>query len=418
MALDLDTFCAQKMAAEKQMKILHVLPFVAPRYGGSSTGILSLCKSLSELGVDVSIFTTNIDGKYDLDVPLGQEIIQDGYKITYFQVLQPRYFFYSFQMARALRIRIREFDLVHITTIYSFAALMAVRHCRKHKIPYIMNVAGDLNPYLLNWHAWRKKLYWKFTLRRDLELAEAIHYKCEGEVENARPLNLLVPAVIVPNGINIEEFRNLPPKGEFRKKNTVTADKYIILFLGRLSYVKGLDRLVEAFEELALKRNDLSLVLVGPDDEGFYGRIGKLIENEEILTRIVYAGALYKEEKLAVLQDADLLVLPSFSENFAISVIEAMSVGLPVVMSKTTNLSKELHRAKSALIVDCERKELVKGIENLLNDPQLRSQLSANGKRLVHERYTCEKSAEQMYRGYAEIIQQFSQKWEKSIPLQ
>jgi len=298
------------------MKILHVIASVAPRYGGPSKMVLELCRELGNRGHEVCIFTTNIDGDKNLDAPIDQYIPMNGFKIRYFPVQSPRRFIVSLPLASALKNSINNFDVVHIHSLYLFHNLIAGHYCRKYKIPHIIRPHGILDPFLQRRHPFRKKIYNLMIEGRNLNQATAIHYTTREEMELAKPLNIKAPGVVVPNGIEFSKYKNLPEYGTFKNKYPRLKDKKIILFLSRINFKKGLDILIKSFGRIARTRNDVYLVIAGPDNDGYIRYVKKWLEEEGVTRKVIFTGMLLGEEKLAVFRDSDLFVLPSYSENF------------------------------------------------------------------------------------------------------
>jgi len=133
------------------MKILHIVPSYIPayNYGGPIKAVHSLCASLVKHGVDVSVFTTNIDQDGDLKVPLNKPVDMDGVKVYYYPVTFPRAYCYSGELGSAVRERIPEFDIVHTHSVYLYPTAIASLWSRRHKKPYILNPFGALDPSMI-----------------------------------------------------------------------------------------------------------------------------------------------------------------------------------------------------------------------------------------------------------------------------
>jgi glycosyltransferase involved in cell wall biosynthesis len=112
----------------------------------------------------------------------------------------------------------------------------------------------------------------------------------------------------------------MPERGTFRSQYPETNVKKILLFFGRLNFKKGLDILVPAYAQVAKVRKDVLLVIAGPDNEGFGEKLRAWLTKEGVLDRATFTGMLLGEDKLTVLRDADMFVLPSYTENFGVSV--------------------------------------------------------------------------------------------------
>jgi glycosyltransferase involved in cell wall biosynthesis len=177
--------------------------------------------------------------------------------------------------------------------------------------------------------------------------------------------------VIVPNGIDLSEYANLPSKGAFRKKFNISEDKKIILFLGRIHKTKGVDFLVKAYAHLAknMKPNNALLVIAGPDD-GYLSEIQALISSLKIYDTVLLTGPLYGRDKLEAYIDADVYVLPSRYDTFALTPLEAMACGTPVILTANCGIA-EFFKDKVGLVIDPNPSSLHDALHKLLsNDDQ------------------------------------------------
>lgn len=386
------------------MRILHVIAGLAPRYGGPSQACIELCRELAKQGEQVSIYTTNIDGEEELRVPLYRPFWKDGVEIRYFPVQTPRYYKFSFPLAKVLKTTISEFDIVHIHSLYLFPPTIAAYYCRRYGIPYIVRPHGTLDPYLFDRHRGRKWVYEHLFEWRNLNRAAAIHFTTIEEMELTRPLGLKAPGVVVPIGLNPREYDEAPALGSFRTIHPETQGKKIILFLSRLHFKKGLDLLVKAFGQIARQREDVHLVLAGPDDDGYGTQVRQWLEHEGTGEKCTFTGMLLGTEKLAAFRDADVFILPSYSENFGIAVTEAMACSLPVVVSDKVNIWREVATSNAGLVVRCNAQEVSDALIHLLDNPSLGKEMGRQGRRLVEEQFTWESVGSQMIQVYQQIL--------------
>ncbi|GAK41109.1 hypothetical protein TCA2_3600 [Paenibacillus sp. TCA20] len=388
------------------MKILHLIANLATRYGGPSQAILGMTKSLVELGNEVTIFTTNQDGDKELDVPLYEPLVKDGVNIVYFPIQNPRFFGTSLPMARHLKkaLKNHEFDIVHIHSLYLFHGAVAASYCRRYNIPYIIRPHGTLDPFLQKRNRGRKAIVEILFENRNLNYASALHYTTEEEKVLARPFVGHDRGFIVPNGLYLEDYLITVNKGEFRNKHPQTANKKIILFFSRLNFKKGLDILIEAYSELLLEREDIHLVITGPDNDGYGDKVRQWIEEKKIESHVTFTGMLTGLEKHQVLRDADVFVLPSYSENFGISVIEAMISGLPVIISNKVNIYRELLDHEAGEVVNCDPIEVRSSISRIIDDNEYALKLSRNGYEFVSSNYDWNKVGLKLYKNYELIL--------------
>lgn len=381
---------------------------LAPRYGGPAKLCPEICAHLVACGAEPTIFTTNRDYPSGvLDVPVGEPMTRDG--------VTTRYFPFDFgplrasrSMARALRREVPKFDVVHIHELYRFPQAAAAHYARKYGVPYVVQPHGSLNPYIYHKRERRvlKRLYEHLIEFRNLRNAAALFYTTEDERANATFLNLKPQSFIVPNGLTLSDYDALPERGGFRRRHDL-GDKKIVLFLGRIAKSKGLDLLFEAFGQVSAGRDDLVLVLAGPDNDGFAPTARRWAANADIADKIVWTGMLNAAEVLEALGDADIFALSSYSENFGIAVAEAMACRLPVLITDKVNIWREVQAADAGIVTTCDAADVTRGLRQLIDSPDDSRRLGENGYALVRDRFEWSTVSRQMMEDYAAVIDQW-----------
>ncbi len=400
------------------MKILHLIPayFPAFRYGGPIKSVHELNKWLTKKGVEITVYTTNLDGRRTLNVSLNKEVIIDGVKVFYFPItFKP--WQYSWVMHRALAENAADFDLIHITSVFLAASTLGAYYAKKFNKPYIISPRGSLmKEPLEKKSSLKKKIYISLIEKRNLANASGIHFTVEAEKEEYLRANLpLKKAIIIPNGLDPREFQPHETGSrriDFRKKFNIPIDKKIILFLSRLNWKKGLDTLIPAFAEVIKKEPKAILVLVGGDDEEYGKNIKKMAKSFGLINetkqglndKIIFTGMLLGKNKIAAYQESDVFVLPSYSENFGIVVIEAMYFGLPVVITKNVGIASSVEKAGAGIIINKDEKQLSEMILTILNNPDLAKRMGENGKRLVETEFSWQNITEEFIKEYDKII--------------
>src|ERR1017187_3167927 len=165
------------------MRVLHVIPAVAPRYGGPSQAVIEMCASLKRVGIDVELCATDADGNGHLNVEIDKPTLYRGVRAHFFRRDWSEAFKFSRSMDRWLDRNIGGYDIVHIHAVFSHATHAAARACRQHHVPYIVRPLGTLEPWSMQQKQLRKALAWHFLFRRELREAAAIHYTTEQERE-------------------------------------------------------------------------------------------------------------------------------------------------------------------------------------------------------------------------------------------
>ncbi|MGI9436164.1 MAG: glycosyltransferase [Geminicoccaceae bacterium] len=363
------------------MRILHVIPTMSARYGGPAKACREMSEALADRGHQVEIFTTNYDGFGGYVEPSVAPL--PGYEsdvtIHTFPVdLPPDYFRISRPLARALSSEIARFDVVHIHSLYLFTTLAAGFYARRHQVPIILRPHGSLDPYLYPRHRWRKLVVETLYQNRMFRRAAAIHYTTAEERQLAMPYTFNRPGFVVPLGLNMGDYRPLPPRGTFRERFPETRNKAILLFLSRINFKKGLDILAKAYGKIAKERDDIHLVIAGPDNDAFKPTVEQMLDSAGVRDRTTFTGMLVGDDKLAALQDADLFALPSYTENFGIAVIEAMACGLPVVISDKVNIWREIKEGGGGEVEPLDPDRFAGRIIDMLGD---RDRLKSYGER-------------------------------------
>ncbi len=381
------------------MQILVTSFSIGPRTGGLRVGVLGLCRGLSSRGHQVSLFTTNADEGEVLNVPLGVPTFVEGVEVFYYPVQKVIFGnVLSFAMVKAFKHRVPNVDLVLIHSMYQLTSTVAAHYCRKFRVPYVVRPHGILDPTLARRRRWLLKwVYIQLFEKRNLNSAAAIQYSSQMEVELAHNfIDIKSPDLLIPEGVSLKPYEELPLRGSFRSKYPEMAGKSLILHLGRIHQKKGIELLIEAFSMAAVHRDDAHLVLAGAGDSDYVMRINKLILDFGVSKRTTITGQLSDFEKLAVLSDADVFALPSYGENFGISVVEAMACGLPVVISDNVGIWRDIKDGDAGIVTKCRPDKIALAVEKLLDDPSLRTAMGLRGKALVDARFSADRMSKSM----------------------
>lgn len=399
------------------MRILQVVTSLATRYGGPSVACPELSRELARQGHEVSIYTSDVDGSGHLEVPLGHPVLSDGVEIRYFRGWsRPGKYMFSPGMWRALRDTVADFDVVHIYSVYGFSSSAAAYWCRKRGVPYMVHPHGSLDPFLRRRHRPRKWAHTKLFAERDYRHAAGVLFNSAEEMRLASDWSGLktpggnngeIPKrFVVPVGIDSKWLREPDAAaGErFRRKYAALVGRRLVVFFGRINFKKGLDILARAFAQVAREREDVHLVLAGPDTEGYGRKVRGWLAEGGVLERTTFTGLLTEEDRFAALQQAEVFALPSYTENFGQVVAEAMASGVPVVISDRVNIWPEVLRADAGLVVPCDAEATAQALRSVLEDPARGWRMGSNGRRWVAERLPWKVVAEQMANAYGEIV--------------
>ncbi|HET6519632.1 MAG TPA: glycosyltransferase, partial [Geminicoccaceae bacterium] len=237
-----------------------------------------------------------------------------------------------------------------------------------------------------------------------LKHAAVVHYTTTEEMRVASPYTFGRPGTVIPLGIYPDEYRPLPEKGSFRSGHPELAGKTLVLFLGRINPSKGLDILARAFGQAARRRDDIHLVVAGPDNGSYRQQVEAWLREDGVVDRATFTGMVTGEDKLAVLRDADLFALTSYSESFGLSVIEAMACGVPVLISDKVKIWRDVIASGAGRVAPCDPARVADAMLEMLAD---RAELERSGRRgaeVVRRRFTWDVIAEDLERHYYAVL--------------
>lgn len=389
------------------MKILHVAHFFYPCL--SAGGVVNASYQIARMQARdnyVKVISSDAckerlkfeESRYDVDI--------DGIKVDYFKNISNR-----FKLATMLdtpigaifRIKnqIRDFDVVHVHEHRQTLSIIACYFARRYGIPYVVQAHGSVLPFFQK--EGLKNIFDKVFGFKILHGASKVFALTEVEKEQYLKMGVEEDRIeIVPLGINIEEYSDLPEEGIFREKFNISKDDKLIIFIGRVHEIKGLDLLIDAFKELADSEDDVKLAIVGPDD-GYMDALNLRIAECDLSDKVIVTGPLYKREKQEALVDCDLFVMPSKYESFTTSGLEAMACGKPLVLTKNNHIHDWVD-GSVGLACDDDKMSLKDAMAEVLFDEELSKKFGMNGRRLIQEKYNWDMINEQILNIYESII--------------
>jgi glycosyltransferase involved in cell wall biosynthesis len=355
---------------------------------------------LVALGHDVEVATTNVDGREISPVPVSVPVTLDNVRVRYFSSEFQR-LYWAPSLARALRRQIAEFDLVHLHSVFLWPTWAVARMARKAAIPHVISPRGMLVKDLIKRRSPLVKSAWINVIEKsNIERASAIHATSELEAHELRRFQWRLPDIaIIPNGVDeIKAFADSELSTDVRE---IAAEQPLVLFLGRVSWKKGLDRLLEAFALSPLG----TLAIVGPDDENLVPRLSQLARRLNITKRVRFLSrVVLGADKEYLMASARLFVLPSYSENFGNAVLEAMQRGVPVIVTPEVGAAEIVREAGGGIVTQGGAGPLSDAMNRLLRDQAAAASMGQAGQRIVLEHYTWRHIAVQMEALYERLI--------------
>lgn len=388
------------------MRVLWISPYFEPAYiyGGPARSIPSMTRALVKQGIDVHVYTTNANGATNLDVPLEKPQVNQGVHVTYFNRVIKATYFWSPRLAKTIKERSTEFDLIHINIVFSYLSKVPSDIASANNIPYVITPNGMLMPRALKHKRYKKMLYMRLFERALLNRANALICTDENEINGIDPLGLICQTYLVPNGIETCQFSDLPRRGMLRKRLNITPEGTVILMLGRLHPIKRPDLAVQAFCEIAAKYPQAHLILAGPDENSMEPNLRRIAQNANATERVHFTGMLGTDEVRQAYADADIFLSTSESENFGMAVVEAMAAGLPVLISEKIGISRYIASAEAGLVVALDTKEITEGLANLLERTDKLESMGKRARTIAVENFDLAVVARKMVDCYHEII--------------
>ncbi len=379
------------------MRILHVVPSYLPavRYGGPIYSVNGLARASAARGHDVHVFTTNVDGPCVSPVPLARPIDLDGVKVWYFSCGLGRRIYRSPDMAKMLEREVRHFDIVHLHSVFLWPTNAAAHAARKHGVPYVLAPRGMLVEGLIaSKSRWTKTLWIRLFERKNVAYAGAIHVTSEIEKTELQNLGLPVKVfAVIPNGIELPP--TLPPPSN-------DSGRPVILFLGRINWKKGLQRLIKSMVHVP----GADLVIAGNDEDHEMPKLRELVTTYALEGRVRFVGPQHGNEKWALITSAAVFATASYSENFGIAVLEAMACGVPVVVTPEVGLASAIIKNGAGVVVDGEPAAFGKALADLIKDPQRRAALGSAGRKAAAEQFSWDAIARDIEAIYATTLRE------------
>ncbi len=374
---------------------LHVVTHLDPRYGGLSSAVPALGQALSEwtqCRASIAAFC----------------LPEEHFK--------PRGFFsanlsfwpssrgswlHNQRLKSSFQQRIAEADGVHIHGLWEQSTIEACRAADAAGKPYVLSAHGMLEPWALHNKRWKKLLYAALVERSNVREAACRFALTAAEAGDYRRFGCSGPVAIIPNGVSLPGLRD---KELFLEAYPKLRGQRLVLFLGRLHPKKGVDLLLKAWIEVAPDYRDTHLVFAGPDAEGTQAQLEAIAAAHKLEGQVTFTGMLHEQMKWSALAAAEAFTLPSHSEGLSMSVLEAMGMGLPVIITRQCNLP-EVEQHGAGWTIEPATPSLVQALRELLeNSPAVNREIGAAGSRLVEQRYNWAAVARQTAEVYRWVL--------------
>ena len=358
------------------MKVYHIVGSLDKNAGGPSRSVPQTCIELSLLGISIEIIARPS---------------ADPVSVVENENLKVRFLSFRELIHWGKKLKKSDADLIHLQHIWDPYIHLAAKAARKQNIPYIVTPRGMLEPWIMSHNPWKKKLGMLFYQYNDLKKSELIHATCPMEKTNICALGFNDSIKIIPNGIDLTQI----PVA----KNSYGSKK--IVFLSRIHPKKGIELLLDAWKQVNI--DDWQLEIAGNGDQNYIHQLQQKIKDEKI-AKVHFAGAQYGNAKWEFLKRADIVVLPTYSENFGIVVAEALAVGVPVITTTGTPW-EELTTRQCGWWINLSVENLITTLNKALKTPTPKlDEMGKRGQQLIRERYDIKAIGQAVIEMYDEVL--------------
>ena len=391
------------------MKVALVCPASLPatQFGGIVFLAVDLAREISEMGHDVTIYTTDLDfdnssNKFNKELPR----IENFEKFTINRThvwFSLKLFFVNSSMSK--QIENDRPDIIHTVGLRSYQSIVAWKTSKKLNIPLIVSDQGGLttHPFLHESNLFLRILYkiQNYFIKQIINHATAISAANEYEKEIFESLNKNSRIKIIRNGVNL---KTLVSKQNFRKKYEINSK--FILFVGRFSRSKGIENLIHTFNIIKNEESfsDICLVIMGVDF-GYQQKMEELIKNSGLSKNIIVIKNPPREDVISAYGESEFLILPSQWELSPLVPLESFAFKKPVISTKSHGIPFTVQDNKNGILVEPDNPvQLADAIKKLLLDEDLRERLGISGYNFVHEECNCESMAKNSVELYKEVL--------------
>jgi len=360
------------------MKILFVIPTYKPAYiyGGPVVVVSILAESLVKNGHDVTVYTTTANGKSELAVDIDQVTMIDGVKVFYFKRYTKDHSHLSPGFWKKIYSNVSGFDVVHLHSWWSPSIVLAAAICKLKSVKPVLSPHGMFCDYVLTTKNKLKKQA-MHLISKPLLSNTWLHVSTQNEwAESQKMLPQKWDGVIIPNLVILSDA----PVARAQAEKKV----FTIGFISRIDPKKGLDLLITALSNVSF---DYKLKIAGSGDESYVSELKQLSVQLKNHDKLEWLGWKDNLQKFEFYQDIDLFALTSHNENFAVVVIEALSVGTPVLLSNNVGLSDYVNEKNLGWVSNMKVKDITENLELLFADKNKRTLINNTAPAIIAQDY-------------------------------
>ena len=367
-----------------------------PSVGGVAAAVLALSRGLARRGHKLDVVV--------LDEPDVVAAVADRGPADNITVHALGSGLTSYRYSRTLRPWLRQhggdYDRVIVNGIWQYLSFTAWRRYAGSSIPYYVFPHGMLDPWFKETFPLKhlkKWLYWPWADYRVLRDAAAVIFTSEEERFQARKSFWLYRCreKVSPLGVEAPPISS-NAKSEFLSRYPQLQNSRNFLFIGRLHPKKGCDMLLEAFARF--RSNDsISLILAGPDQVGWESDLRRQVTRLNLTNRVVFTGMLEGSMKQGAFANTEAFVLPSHQENFGISVVEALAVSVPVLISNRVNIWREIEADRAGYVESDDLAGTTRLLQRWIDTaPAEREMIRQNARRCFEQRFEINRAVDSL----------------------
>lgn len=385
----------------EQLRVLHVIPSISSVNGGPSRALALMEKALTTAGVQVTTATTDDDGPRRR-LPSAERILRRNGAERFYARKWMDFYKVAPGIAVWLWRNVQNFDVIHIHALFSFSSVMASLIARWRKVPYIVRPLGTLAAYGMTQRRPRlKKLSLCFLDGPILQRAAAVQFTSQAELDGAKALGIQCHATLIPLGV---ESTVTTSASEIKCYFPEINQRKAVLCLARLDPVKNLEGLLHAAALVDWASRGAVLLIAGDGDPLYVESLKRLAASLGIEDHILWLGYLDGARKEAAFASSVLFVLPSFSENFGIAIVEAMLAGLSCILGEGVGIAPQVKASGAGLIVTPDPQDIARAIDTLLCDEPKRIAIATIGKSFAEAEYSTSRMTERLVDMYKEAL--------------
>lgn len=373
-----------------------------PETGGPARSVPALCSALAVLEVGIELVSL------DYGASVGNALVPTAPALHTTLVDCSSPLARRLRWTPAFRTTLRRHceetgcHILHDTGVWLPSNRTVAALSEQQRLPRVVSPRGMLTTWALQHRGWKKRLAWALYQKRDLRRAQVLHATSIDEADGFRALGLRQPIAVIPNGVALPPPYS--PVSGFQDFRISSSQKRTLLFLSRLHRVKGLFDLVEAWA--AVRPSGWRVIIAGPDDDGHRAQLENAVRTRGLGEDFSFVGAVEGDAKWSLYRQAELFVLPSYSENFGLVIAEALACGVPVLTTRATPWRELVeHRCGWWVEVGAEPLAAALRTATALTDAE-RQEMGARGRQLIEANYSWPHVAAQMKSVYAWMLGQ------------